>query len=429
MGRAPCCDKANVKKGPWSPEEDTKLKAFIEQHGTGGNWIALPQKAGLKRCGKSCRLRWLNYLRPDIRHGGFSEDEDNIICSLYASIGSRWSIIAAQLPGRTDNDIKNYWNTRLKKKLLGKRKDQQTRRFKEAKNMSNGTGPYVSEGMSTTSSTINAIRSLMSNTEALYLSDRMPHMDMDPSSLGLLNPQVLQHTVSNIANYCSSSEHISFGTGPPQRLDQELTFDNVSLRKLLFRTECGFTAENNNNSVSQASPPIISSQIYSPSTILDPGLVHDSFEKCCMNVNVKEEPVAGALDHHHIDYLASMTLRDSCSSTEGNYIQSPWLYQNGLQDHSCLTYEFPMEQLNEGLYWNSASSSLQGHHEKEDLCAYSSYKESAHAQETGATFWGGTQLPCNYSKPLSDCPNYLSGAPSDANQQGLSRSQEAGIIY
>ncbi|CAN1228983.1 Transcription factor MYB36 [Linum grandiflorum] len=125
MGRAPCCDKANVKKGPWSPEEDAKLKSYIETHGTGNNWIALPQKIGLKRCGKSCRLRWLNYLRPNIKHGGFSEEEDNIICSLYISIGSRWSIIAAQLPGRTDNDIKNYWNTRLKKKLLGRRKQQQ----------------------------------------------------------------------------------------------------------------------------------------------------------------------------------------------------------------------------------------------------------------------------------------------------------------
>ncbi|KAK8600344.1 hypothetical protein V6N13_059853 [Hibiscus sabdariffa] len=120
MGRAPCCDKANVKKGPWSPEEDAKLKDYIEENGTGGNWIALPQKAGLRRCGKSCRLRWLNYLRPNIKHGEFSDDEDRIICTLFASIGSRWSIIAAQLPGRTDNDIKNYWNTKLKKKLFGR---------------------------------------------------------------------------------------------------------------------------------------------------------------------------------------------------------------------------------------------------------------------------------------------------------------------
>ncbi|CAK9158807.1 unnamed protein product [Ilex paraguariensis] len=118
MGRAPCCDKTKVKRGPWSPDEDEALKNYLHTHGTGGNWIALPPKAGLKRCGKSCRLRWLNYLRPDIKHGAFTEEEDNIICNLYSKMGSRWSVIAAQLPGRTDNDVKNHWNTKLKKKLL-----------------------------------------------------------------------------------------------------------------------------------------------------------------------------------------------------------------------------------------------------------------------------------------------------------------------
>ncbi|XP_021739087.1 transcription factor MYB36-like [Chenopodium quinoa] len=119
MGRAPCCDKANVKRGPWSPEEDATLKNYLHKNGTGGNWISLPQRAGLKRCGKSCRLRWLNYLRPDIKHGAFSEEEDNIIISLFHKMGSRWSVIAANLPGRTDNDVKNHWNTKLKKKLFG----------------------------------------------------------------------------------------------------------------------------------------------------------------------------------------------------------------------------------------------------------------------------------------------------------------------
>lgn len=118
MGRAPCCDKANVKKGQWSPEEDATLKTYLETYGTGGNWIHLPQKAGLRRCGKSCRLRWLNYLRPNIKHGGFTEEEDNIICTLYTQMGSRWSIIASHMPGRTDNDVKNYWNTKLKKRFL-----------------------------------------------------------------------------------------------------------------------------------------------------------------------------------------------------------------------------------------------------------------------------------------------------------------------
>ncbi|KAK6912775.1 SANT/Myb domain [Dillenia turbinata] len=105
MGRAPCCDKTSVKRGPWSPEEDEMLKNYLNSHGTGGNWISLPKKAGLRRCGKSCRLRWLNYLRPDIKHGGYTEEEDTIISSY--------------LPGRTDNDVKNYWNTKLKKKFMG----------------------------------------------------------------------------------------------------------------------------------------------------------------------------------------------------------------------------------------------------------------------------------------------------------------------
>ncbi|KAK4409854.1 Transcription factor [Sesamum angolense] len=69
------------------------------------------------RDGKSCRLRWTNYLRPDIKRGKFSFQEEQTIIQLHALLGNRWSAIATHLPKRTDNEIKNYWNTHLKKRL------------------------------------------------------------------------------------------------------------------------------------------------------------------------------------------------------------------------------------------------------------------------------------------------------------------------
>ncbi|XP_044980046.1 transcription factor RAX2-like [Hordeum vulgare subsp. vulgare] len=118
MGRSPCCDRRSVKRGAWSREEDAILTSFVQRFANAGNWMTLPYKAGLNRCGKSCRLRWLNYLRPALRHGRFTDEEDSLILSLYADIGSKWSAIAAKLPGRTDNDVKNHWNTKLKKRHL-----------------------------------------------------------------------------------------------------------------------------------------------------------------------------------------------------------------------------------------------------------------------------------------------------------------------
>ncbi|KAJ1390398.1 SANT/Myb domain [Sesbania bispinosa] len=117
MGRSPCCDKNGLKKGPWTPEEDQKLIDYIQKHGY-GNWRLLPKNAGLQRCGKSCRLRWTNYLRPDIKRGRFSFEEEETIIQLHSILGNKWSTIASRLPGRTDNEIKNYWNTHIRKRLL-----------------------------------------------------------------------------------------------------------------------------------------------------------------------------------------------------------------------------------------------------------------------------------------------------------------------
>ncbi|TKY51928.1 Myb-related protein Myb4 [Spatholobus suberectus] len=117
MVRAPCCEKMGLKKGPWAPEEDQILTSYIEKHGH-GNWRALPKQAGLLRCGKSCRLRWINYLRPGIKRGNFTTEEEETVIKLHEMLGNRWSAIAAKLSGRTDNEIKNVWHTNLKKRLL-----------------------------------------------------------------------------------------------------------------------------------------------------------------------------------------------------------------------------------------------------------------------------------------------------------------------
>ncbi|KAK4268780.1 hypothetical protein QN277_022021 [Acacia crassicarpa] len=117
MGRTPCCDKKGLKKGPWTTEEDELLVNFINKNGGHGSWRSLPKLAGLLRCGKSCRLRWTNYLRPDIKRGPFSAEEEKLVIQLHGILGNRWAAIASQMAGRTDNEIKNLWNTHLKKRL------------------------------------------------------------------------------------------------------------------------------------------------------------------------------------------------------------------------------------------------------------------------------------------------------------------------
>ncbi|XP_062232042.1 myb-related protein Hv33-like [Phragmites australis] len=117
MGRLSCGGvQPKLRKGLWSPEEDEKLYNHIIRHGV-GCWSSVPKLAGLQRCGKSCRLRWINYLRPDLKRGSFSQQEEDLIVALHEILGNRWSQIASHLPGRTDNEIKNFWNSCLKKKL------------------------------------------------------------------------------------------------------------------------------------------------------------------------------------------------------------------------------------------------------------------------------------------------------------------------
>ncbi|KAJ8541763.1 hypothetical protein K7X08_002579 [Anisodus acutangulus] len=179
MGRSPCCEKAHTNKGAWTKEEDQRLVNYIRSHGE-GCWRSLPKAAGLQRCGKSCRLRWINYLRPDLKRGNFTKEEDELIIKLHSLLGNKWSVIAGRLPGRTDNEIKNYWNTHIKRKLISRGLDPQTH--------------HPLNAAATTS---------ISTTQNICLDFRNTSVEASPSSLNNQNPTT-NYSFSPEETKCSS---------------------------------------------------------------------------------------------------------------------------------------------------------------------------------------------------------------------------------
>lgn len=199
MGRPPCCDKIGVKKGPWTPEEDIILVSYIQQHGP-CNWRAVPSNTGLLRCSKSCRLRWTNYLRPGIKRGNFTEHEEKMIIHLQALLGNRWAAIASYLPQRTDNDIKNYWNTHLRKKLKKLQGIDENNTQEGTASSSSQSNFSKGQWERRLQTDIHTARKAL--CEALSL-------DKSDSPGNPISPIAAQQPVSGSSSYASSAENIS----------------------------------------------------------------------------------------------------------------------------------------------------------------------------------------------------------------------------
>ncbi|KAK9273441.1 hypothetical protein L1049_018251 [Liquidambar formosana] len=108
-------EREEIRKGPWKVEEDEVLINHVNKYGP-RDWSSIRSKGLLQRTGKSCRLRWVNKLRPNLKNGcKFSVEEERVVIELQAQFGNKWARIATYLPGRTDNDVKNFWSSRQKR--------------------------------------------------------------------------------------------------------------------------------------------------------------------------------------------------------------------------------------------------------------------------------------------------------------------------
>ncbi|KAI4343515.1 hypothetical protein L6164_010855 [Bauhinia variegata] len=227
MGRSPCCEKEHTNKGAWTKEEDERLVNYIKLHGE-GCWRSLPKAAGLLRCGKSCRLRWINYLRPDLKRGNFTEEEDELIINLHGLLGNKWSLIAARLPGRTDNEIKNYWNTHIKRKLYNRGLDPQTHRPLNA--------AVATTATNTSAPVVAATNNKKANDDSISSSSNFHSMTPPSPNFGIsgyTNTKIITDSAAEDSNSNSSSGVTAEVEASPQ-LNLELSLglpSQVSLKR------------------------------------------------------------------------------------------------------------------------------------------------------------------------------------------------------
>lgn len=236
----------DLRRGPWTVEEDFTLINFIAHHGE-GRWNSLAHCAGLKRTGKSCRLRWLNYLRPDVRRGNITLEEQLLILELHSRWGNRWSKIAQHLPGRTDNEIKNYWRTRVQKHAKQLKCDVNSKQFKDtmkylwmprlaeriqAAAASNPMATSSSSGRTTTTYIQNQeIQHPLPNMINHHMSEYMPIL---PTNIEKTNSLNYSTTSASSDNYSSDLTDGCYNFPINQSGNQDYTQVNQSTNQMCY---------------------------------------------------------------------------------------------------------------------------------------------------------------------------------------------------
>ncbi|XP_073005635.1 uncharacterized protein [Typha latifolia] len=236
-----CCSKQKVKRGLWSPEEDEKLVKYITTHGH-GCWSSVPKQAGLQRCGKSCRLRWINYLRPDLKRGSFTAQEERVIIDVHRILGNRWAQIAKHLPGRTDNEVKNFWNSCIKKKLIAQGLDPKTHNLI----------PTSRPSYSTNAANLSQFHNPQTSTPPFTISSpsksfemKTNSMDMNPPVVTLPPSDLPMHGAMPICNYQyqDTSVLMSFKDQNSHTYASSSSLEHTNMSSTSFHQPAGFMDE------------------------------------------------------------------------------------------------------------------------------------------------------------------------------------------
>ncbi|XP_004298414.1 PREDICTED: uncharacterized protein LOC101300142 [Fragaria vesca subsp. vesca] len=323
MGRSPCCEKVGLKKGPWTPEEDQKLLSYIQEYGH-GSWRALPAKAGLQRCGKSCRLRWTNYLRPDIKRGKFSLQEEQTIIQLHALLGNRWSAIANHLPKRTDNEIKNYWNTHLKKRLTKMGIDPVTHKPKHHEAYGSGSGhgkdaANLSHMAQWESARLEAEARLVRESKQLIMINHPLHGQLQHHQLLNISPSTQTHGLH--------MSKAAAATSALPCLDVLKAWQGAWSSKPIIRDNNG---GNNNTIVSGMNLMMAMDDLESPtSTLSFPAAAYNNAAYPMQSLNANKQLSDFKQELHHSMVLQDIHAYNGCTDASTT-TTNPWFADDGM---------------------------------------------------------------------------------------------------